>query len=159
MVENKRTLTTQIKKTGGSYFIYIPPMIMELMGFQEGDSIRVPFLDFEKVANQESGEEGEEEIIEEVIEEDEDEYAPTKTEITVKLRNHEPVTITREDVLKLLENPSLDMIKYRTAFLIWNGRKFGIKKLFAKLIGFNDFNTAEGEKYLNKLGFRTGRVS
>ncbi|WP_422543196.1 hypothetical protein [Methanosarcina sp.] len=143
-------VTAQIKKTGGSYFIYIPPTIMELMGLQEGDTVRVPFLEFEKVASQEEKrEEGEEEGYE----------LSGETAITVKLRNHEPVTITRDDVLKLLENPSRDMLSYRTAYLIWNGKRYGIKKVFAKLIGFNDFNTVEGEKYLKDLGFKTDRVS
>lgn len=153
----KMMVTTQIKKINGSYFARVPPAIVELLGFQDGDTVRVPFLEFEKVASQE-GEEGEVEKIEEVIEED-DEYAPTKTEITVTLRNHAPVTITRDDVLKLLENPSRDMLQYRTAYVIWKERKFGIKKICAKLFGFNDFNTVEGEKYLQDLGFRTGRTS
>lgn len=148
MENKKKMLAAKITKTGGSYFISIPPMIMELMDFKEGDIVRVPFLEFEKVIDQ--GEKKEESEVYEL---------QGSKSVTVKLRDREPVTITQDDVLKILENPSRDMKKYRTAFLIWNGERYGIKKVCTELFGFNYFNTVEGEKYLNDLGFRTGRTS
>lgn len=153
-MDQKKMASARIKKIGDKYYISIPQVIVELLGFAEGDIVRVPFLAFEKVTDQEKPEQEKPEK----QEEDERYELRGKTEITVKLRDHDPVTITRDDVLRLLENPEPELLKYRTAYLIWNGKRYGIKKLFATLVGYNVFNTVEGEKYLQDLGFRTDRA-
>jgi len=144
----KMMATAQIKRTGGSFFIYIPPTIMEMMDFKEGDIVKVPFLEFEKIGSQEEKKEVEDEEYELIGEE----------KVEVRLKNHDDMKITQSNVLNILNNPTLDMESYRTAYVIWNKKRYGIKKVCAKLFGFNDFNTVEGEKYLNELGFKTGRV-
>ncbi len=137
-----KSIKIQIQKLGNDLMIKIPDVISEMMDWRENDMLEVPFHEFTKVPNNPESTTnltGNEEII-------------------VKIGNHPERLITRQDVIQKLENPKLDYNIYRTAYLIWKNKRFGVKSVCKDLFGFNDFNTVTGEAYLRKLGFSTFRV-
>jgi hypothetical protein len=142
----KKMVRTQVKKIGGSLAFIIPKTIIEMMDFKEGDIVKVPFLEFEKVDKEE-----------ETKLEDED-YKPNgKEEILVKLKRHKSLTITQDDIIKALSDATPEMEQYKSAYIVWDGKRYGLKKVFEKVLGFKDFNTIQGERIAVELGFKTGR--
>ncbi|MDP3103064.1 MAG: hypothetical protein Q8M95_00475 [Candidatus Methanoperedens sp.] len=140
-----KKIKIQIKKIGGSLMAPIPKSIAELMDWNEGDIIEIPFHEIIKVS--ESTEPGI--------------TAPKadgKDTVIVKIGKHTEKTVTQQDVINVLDNPTPDLNIYRTAFIIWKGKRFGVKNLCKILFDFEDFNTVQGEKYLQELGFPTFRV-
>lgn len=135
-----KNIKTQIQKNGNDLTIKIPEAISELMDWNEGDILEVPFHEFVKLPTDATTNlTGDEEII-------------------VRIGNNPEKVITRQDVIQKLENPKPVYNIYRTAYLIWKGKRFGVKNVCKDLFGFNDFNTVTGEAYLKKLGFSTFRV-
>ena len=121
----------------------IPEAVIEMMDWSEGDNLLVPFYDIVKKVEYNQREESAR-------------YYENKIE--VRLAGHEPIEITREQVIELLENPPRDLLAYRTAYIEYNGKKFGSKAICKRLFGHDDFNTVTGERYLIKLGFPKNRV-
>ena len=143
-----KSLKTQVKKVGGSLMIPIPPPVAEMMGWKEGDFLKIPFHEFTK--------EPEKEVP--MVNKPE---STGKESVTVKIGIHEPKEISQDDVMNLLNepNPQPELKIYRTAYIIWNGKHFGVKNVCKKLFGFENFNTIQGEKYLKELGFPTFRIN
>lgn len=141
-----KSLSIQVKKVGGSLMFPIPLSIAELMDWNEGDYIKVPFHEFEKEPKQKVPKVTEPELT-------------GKESVTVKIGTHEPKEISQADVIKILDdiNPSPELKMYRTAYIVWNEKHFGVKNVCKQLFGFDDFNTVQGEKYLRELGFPTFR--
>jgi antitoxin component of MazEF toxin-antitoxin module len=141
-----KSLSIQVKKVGGSLMIPIPLSIAELMDWVEGDFIKVPFHEFEKEPKRK---------IPNVTEPE----STGKESVTVKIGTHEPKEISQADVIKILDDPkpSPELKIYRTAYIEWNGKQFGVKNVCKQLFGFDDFNTIQGDKYLRELGFPTFR--
>lgn len=121
----------------------IPEAVIEMMDWSEGDNLLVPFYDIVKKVEYNQRKESAR-------------YYENKIE--VRLAGHEPIEITREQVIELLENPPRDLLVYRTAYIEYNGKKFGSKAICKRLFGHDDFNTVTGERYLIKLGFPKNRV-
>lgn len=122
----------------------IPDAISELMGWNKGDVVEVPFHKIIKISGK--------------TVESKSKITSVKNKVTVKFGNYER-EITRNDVIRILENPPKGIEKYRTAFIIHNGTRYGVKNICKELfIGLKEnFNTIQGERYLNKLGFETYR--
>jgi len=141
-----KSLSIQVKKVGGSLMIPIPLPIAELMDWEEGDFIKVPFHEIEKEPKRK---------VPKVTEPE----STGKESVTVEIGTHEPKEISQTDVIKILDdlNPSPELKIYRTAYIVWKGKHFGVKNVCKHLFGFNDFNTVQGEKYLRELGFPTFR--
>lgn len=141
-----QSLNIQVKKVGGSLMIPIPLPIAELWDWEEGDFLKVPFHKFEKLPNRK---------VPNVTETE----STGKERVTVKIGTHDPKEISQADVIEILNdpNPSPELKIYRTAYIIWNEKHFGVKNVCKQLFGFDDFNTIQGEKYLKELGFPTFR--
>ena len=135
-----KSIKIQIQKNGGDLMMKIPEAISEMMDWNEGDLLEIPFHEIIKVPT---------EVTTNITGEE---------EVTVKIKNNPEKTITREDVIQKLENPKPEYNIYRTAYTVWKGKRFGVKNVCKDLFGFNDFNTVTGEAYLKKLGFSTFRV-
>jgi hypothetical protein len=136
-----------VKRIGGSLMIPIPRTIIELLDIKEGDVLNIPFLDFEKTEH------------EEYLKLPQF-YEPIgKKEITIRVKECEPITITQKDIIEILENsdPEDEIQNFRTVFIVWNGKRYGVKKVISKIIGKNVFNTAQAANYLRKLGFVIGK--
>lgn len=143
-----KKVSVQIERIRGNLTIPIPDAIAEMMDWQEGDTLEIPFHEISKQKTERMAAAGEME----------EEYKPEgKEEVIVEIKTYEPKKITQKDVIRILDNPTPEMKNYRTSYVSWKGERYGIKKVCAELFGFNDFNTIQGEKYLNELGFRTGR--
>ncbi|MCK4365111.1 MAG: hypothetical protein KAW45_03590 [Thermoplasmatales archaeon] len=132
-----KPVSIELEKINEKYYLNIPKAIVELMGWSEGDVLLIPFYEISK----------------------KDDYARRmeiakvyKNEIEVNIGD-KPFKITREQVIELLENPTPDLFNYRTAFIEWEGEKFGSKAVCKKLFGQREFNTITGEHYLKQLGF------
>lgn len=135
-----KNIKIQIQKIGHELMIKIPEAISEMMDWNEGDILEIPFHEFVKVPTEAAiNQTGNEEVI-------------------VRVGNHPDKIITRQDVIQKLENPKPEYNVYRTAYLLWKGKHYGIKNICKDLFGFDDFNTVTGETYLKKLGFSTFRV-
>lgn len=139
-----QNIKIQVKKVGGSLMIPIPKSIAELMDWKEGDSLSVPFHEVAKVSKSEESIATEPDIT-------------GKESVTVKIGKHEPKLISQKDVITILENPTPEFNIYRTVYITWKGKRFGVKNVCKKLFGFDNFNTVQGEKYLRELGFPTFR--
>ncbi len=135
-----KNIKIKIQKIGGELIIKIPEAISEMMDWNEGDILEIPFHEFVKVPTEATiNQTGNEEVI-------------------VRVGNNPEKIITRQDVIQKLENPKPEYNVYRTAYLLWKGKSYGIKNICKDLFGFDDFNTVTGEAYLRKLGFSTFRV-
>lgn len=135
-----KNIKIQIQKIGSELMIKIPEAISEMMDWNEGDILEIPFHEFVKAPTEAAiNQTGNEEVI-------------------VRVGNHPEKIITRQDVIKKLENPKPEYNVYRTAYLLWKGKRYGIKNICKDLFGFDNFNTVTGEAYLRKLGFSTFRV-
>jgi hypothetical protein len=141
---NMNKITVELKKVGGSLMLPIPKSIAELFSWNVGDSLQVPFHEFVKVQKG----------IDSIVSLPE---VTGKEFVTVKIGTHEPLKVSQKEVIKILEKPTPDLNIYRTAYITWGGKRFGVKNLCKKLFGFEDFNTVQGEKYLRELGFPTFR--
>ncbi len=119
--------------------IPVPRSIGELMGWNTGDILAVPFHEIEKIP----------------IEYVESPQETGKKEVNVKIRTHEPKKVTQSDVIELLEKPTQEMKIYRTTYIKWKGKTYGVKNICKVLLGHSDFNTQTAEKLLNVLGFPT----
>ena len=139
-------VSATIKRIGGSLVIPIPSAIVEMLDIQEGDVVKIPFLEFEKVEPEKD--------------EKFESYEPIGTkEIVVNLKSYGPKTITQEEVIEVLEKYAQErgIQSYRSVYVLWNGNRYSVKGVFAKILGNRDFNTVQAENYLKKLGFQTGR--
>ena len=133
-----KPVSTKLDKIGGKYFLNIPNAIVELMGWSEGEYLLVPF---HKLVKKDSHQRRE---------------RPIKYEEEVQVRLGGKTTIvTRQDVIKKLEDPILDFSIYRTAYIEYNGERFGSKAVCKEVFECENekFSTAQGEWYLRKLGF------
>lgn len=137
-------LKVKIKKhPSAGLMIPIPKSIAALMSWYEGDTLAVAFHEIDKVS--------------------EERPFITKPEstgadiVTVKIGTHEPFQISQKDVIDILESSAEELKIYRTAYLTWKGKNFGVKNVCKKVFDFDDFNTIQGEKYLKELGFPTFR--
>ena len=141
-----KSIKIQVKKVGGSFMLPIPKSIAELMDWSEGDYLNVPFHDFIKVTENEMP----------IVNTPE---PSGKESVTVHIGANKPKQISQNDVIKILNdpNPKPKLKMYRTAYILWDGKRFGVKNICKELFGFEDFNTVQGEKYLNELGFQTFR--
>ena len=137
-------ISIELKKINGKYYMNIPEVVIEMMDWSEGDNLLVPFYDIVKK-------------VEYNQRKDSARYYEDKIE--VRLAGHEPIEITHEQVIELLENPPHDLLVYRTAYIEYNGKKFGSKAICKRLFGHDDFNTVTGERYLSKLGFPSNRIN
>lgn len=135
-----KSIKIQIQKNGNDLIIKIPEAISEMMDWNEGDILEMPFHEIVKVPT---------EAATNIIGDE---------EVTVRIGNNPEKVITRENVIQKLENPKPEYNIYRTAYIVWKGKRFGIKNVCKDLFGFNNFNTVTGEAYLKKLGFSTFRV-
>ncbi|MDP2766154.1 MAG: AbrB/MazE/SpoVT family DNA-binding domain-containing protein [Candidatus Methanoperedens sp.] len=139
-----KPIKIQVVKVGASLMIPIPKSIAEMMGWERDDILEIPFHEIKTAPKTE----------ESIVTSPE----PTGKEmVIVKIGHHEQKPVYQKDVIDILENPIADLLNYRTAYLIWKGKRYGIKNVCKKLFGFTDFNTIEGEKYLKELGFPTFR--
>ncbi len=135
-----KNIKIKIQKIDNDLIIKIPEAISEMMDWGEGDTLEIPFHEIAKVPTEATANQtGDKEII-------------------VRIGNHPDKIITREDVIQKLENPKSEYNVYRTAYILWKGKRYGIKNLCKDLFGFKDFNTITGEGYLKKLGFSTFRL-
>jgi len=139
---NMKPITAKLEKIEGKYYLNIPEAIIEMMGWSEGEELLVPFYEI----TQKNKLSWEKELQKEF-----------KNEIEINLRGNQK-SIKRQDIIDLLENPTEDLYKFRSAYIEWNGNKFGSKAIFKKLIGHSDFNTVEAEWYLRQLGFLAKRT-
>ena len=121
----------------------IPEAVIEMMDWSEGDNLLVPFYDIIKKEEQNQ------------LEKSSKYY---EDEIEIRIVGHEPIKITRKQVIELLENPPHDLLVYRTAYIEYKGKKYGSKRICKRLFGHDDFNTITGERYLSKLGFPPKRI-
>lgn len=137
-----KKISVQIQEVNGTLMVPIPEAVAEMMDLDEDIFVKVPFHEFETVME-------EEDYISEPQEDG-------KKEVTVKIKTNTTI-VTQKDVIDLLNSPTPDLKVYRTAYISWKGERYGIKNVCKKLFGFNDFNTIQGESYLNELGFVTGR--
>ena len=136
-------ISIELKKINGKYYMNIPEAVIEMMDWSEGDNLLVPFYDIMKKVEYNQRKES---------------AGYYKDKVEVRLAGHESIEITREQVIELLENPPHDLLVYRTAYIEYNGKKFGSKAICKRLFGHDDFNTVTGERYLSKLGFPPNRV-
>jgi len=134
-----KPISSKLEKIEGKYYLNVPEAIVELMGWSEGMDLLVPFHEITDKQSKFTRSNAEKPIY-------------YKNKIKVNLRDKE-IEVKRQDVIDLLENPTPDLFSYRTAYIEWNGRKFGSKAICKKLFGRGDFTTQEGEWYLRKLGF------
>jgi|GEM_PF-5550222 len=140
--KSMKKISVQIQEVNGTLMVPIPEAVAEMMDLDEDIFVKVPFHEFETVME-------EEDYISEPQEDG-------KKEVTVKIKTNTTI-VTQKDVIDLLNSPTPDLKVYRTAYISWKGERYGIKNVCKKLFGFNDFNTIQGESYLNELGFVTGR--
>lgn len=137
-----KPISIEIKKSEGRYYIDLPDAIIEMMGWSEGDFVLIPFHKIDRKEEYERRQELQPKY---------------KDEIQVNI-GEESKTITRDQVLELLEHPTPDMLNYRTAYIEYDGMKFGSKAVFKRLLGHGNFNTVTAEHYLNQLGFPAKRT-
>ena len=131
-----KSITTKIEFIDNKYYLEIPEAIVEMMEWSQGDTVFVPFHEITKKQS-----------IEESAEE----------EVEGNLRGKH-FKIRREGVIEKLENPTEKMYIFRTAYIEWNGEKFGSKNILREFVESRDFTTAEAEFYLKKLGFKPKRI-
>ena len=136
-------ISIELKKINGKYYMSIPEAVVEMMDWSEGDNLLVPFYDIRK---------------KEEFNQFEKSSKYYEDEIEVKIAGHEPIKITRKQVIELLENPPHDVLVYQTAYIEYKGKKYGSKRICKRLFGHEDFNTITGERYLSKLGFPPKRI-
>jgi antitoxin component of MazEF toxin-antitoxin module len=140
--KQQQKVRTRIKRINKSLVVVIPSVIVEVLDLCEGDIVKIPFMDIEKVENRDN-------------EEDLKEYSPDGLKETiVKIKNRDRLIVKQMDVIKVLNKATIDMESYRTTYVLWNGRRYGIKKVCEKVFGFIDFNTLVGERCLRELGFK-----
>lgn len=133
-------LKLRIKEFDDKMYIPIPKPISRLFGWKTGDLLSVPLHQFSK------------------IEEKDYVTSPDETgekQVKVKIGKHEPKIVTQEQVIELLEKPTPDMSIYRTTYIKWKGKPYGVKNLWKILLGHDDFNTVTAARYLRVLGFST----
>lgn len=169
MCKKEMKAKSTVKKIGGSLFIQIPRVIVELMDIKEGDILNVPFLEFDKVEpvfkhvyETERDMLNIPSIAADKVESDKDinlYKLENNNEIVVDLINCGKKTITRDKIIEILQEsaPDDEIHDYRSVYFLWNGKKYGVKNVLAKILGTKKFNTVQGENYLHKLGFMTGR--
>lgn len=139
-----KPISSKLEKIEGKYYLNVPDLIVDLMGWSEGKYLLVPF--HEIIDEQASS-----------IKEDSNRKIPYQNKVKVNLRDIE-IEIKRKDVIDLLDSPTPDLFVYRTAYIEWKGEKFGSKAICKKLLGRGDYTTQEGEWYLKKLGFLPKRT-
>ncbi len=137
-------ISTKLEKINGKYYLNVPDLIVDLMGWSEGKSLLVPYHEINS----------KDERIDNRYQEKTIQY---QNKVRVNLRNIN-IELKRQNIINLLEKPTHDLYKYRTAYIEWNGKKFGSKAICKKLFGRSDFTTQEGEWYLMKLGFTPKRT-
>jgi hypothetical protein len=134
-------LRIKLKEVDGKLMMPVPRSIGKLMGWHDGDLLSVPFHKVDRIPMEEEYVESPEEI--------------GQKQIKVKIGKHEPKIVKQEDVIELLENPTPDMKIYRTTYIKWKGKTYGVKNLWKELLGHEDFNTQTGERKIKALGFPT----
>lgn len=134
-----KPLSIKLEKIDEKYYLNVPDLIVNLMGWSEGKYLLVPFHEItdKQVSSTKTGSE---------------KKIHYQNKVKVNLRDEE-VEIKRQDIINLLDNPTQDLFIYRTAYIEWKGKKYGSKAICKKLLGRGDFTTQEGEWYLRKLGF------
>lgn len=137
-----KPISAKLEKIGENYYLKVPNTIVELMDWSVEEELLVPFHNIVQKDSSSWKKEIQKEF---------------KNEIEINLRGA-TIKITRQEVIDLLENPSQDLYVFRTAYIEWNGEKFGSKAVCKKLFGDIDFNTVEGEWYLRQLGFLAKRT-
>ena len=140
-----KPVSTKLEKMDGGYFLNVPNAIVELMGWSEGEYILLPFHELVKKDSR-SIQRRERPI-------------KYEEEVQVKLGDR-TTTVTRQDVIKKLEDPILDFSIYRTAYIEYKGERFGSKAVCKEVFECENgkFSTAQGEWYLRKLGFMPKRT-
>ncbi|MEM1574162.1 MAG: hypothetical protein QXI49_06755 [Candidatus Methanomethylicaceae archaeon] len=70
------------------------------------------------------------------------------------------IKITREDILRIINNPKINDFKYKTTYAEIEGRRYSVKGLLSLAIGLptNKFSTLHAEKILSNLGFKVVKV-
>lgn len=134
-------LKVNLKEIDGTLMIPVPGSIGEFMGWDDGDLLEVAFHEINKIP-----------VKHEIVASPE---VTGKKEVTMKIGKHEPKKVTQNDVLELLEKPTPDMSIFRTTYIKWKGKTYGVKNLCKILFGHEDFNTQTGERCLKVLGFPT----
>lgn len=132
-----KPVSTKLERMGEKYFLNVPNAIVELMGWSEGEYLLLPFHEFVKKDSHQRRE------------------RPIKYEEEVQVKlGDKTMKLTRQDVIKILEDPIPDLYIYRTAYIEYKGERFGSKSVCKKLFGQEEkFSTSKGEWYLRKLGF------
>jgi hypothetical protein len=133
-------LKIKLKEVDGKLMIPVPKRIGELFGWHGRDSLMVPFHEFKKIPEEENID------------------SPDETgqkQVKVKIGTYEPKIVTQEQVIELLENPTPEMKIYRTTYIKWKGKTYGVKNLWKILLGHEDFNTVTAARFLKVLGFPT----
>ena len=132
-------LRVNLKEIDGTLMIPVPGSIGEFMGWDDGTLLEVAFHEINKIP-----------VKQEFVSSPE---GTGKKEVIMKIREHEPKKVTQNDVIDFLENPTPEMSIYRTTYVKWKGKTYGVKNLCKLLFDHDDFNTQTGERCLKKLGF------
>jgi hypothetical protein len=144
--KSKLVVKVRIKQSGNVLSINIPPTIVEMLELKQDDIVEVPFLLFNKV-----GEKQEEHIIHD------DDYIPNGPDCIIIPWKGEKIILKKDPIIALLDNATPDLEDYRTIYLPWKGKKYGVKAISKKIVAGKNINSAQFEEWLNKMGFKTYR--
>lgn len=138
----------EIRRTGGSYFVYIPPAIIDMIELKEGDIVEIPFLLFNKIERKPN----ETEEVDEPYE-----YEPNGVaELEIK-RKDRYVTLTRQDIIDSLNNAVPEMENWRTMYTPWHNKKYNMGALMSALLG-EYVNSGQAAIWFERFGFKIVKV-
>ena len=70
------------------------------------------------------------------------------------------IKITRENILKVINDPRINDFEYKTTYVEIEGKKYSVKGLLSLATGLptSKFDTGHAERILSNLGFKVFKV-